>query len=72
MRWRERERSQNVLEAVNTTAVGDDRIQMKSRGSVAPDASTHRTSEQRKSWFPNGLRTGGLARGPIVFWSLAR
>lgn len=63
----------DVEEAVNAAAaVGDDRIQMKSRGYVVPDAFTHGTSEQRKSWFLKGFRTGDLAQGQIDFRSSAR
>lgn len=60
----------DVEEAVNAAAaVGDDRIQMKSRGYVVPDAFTHGTSEQRKGWFLKGFRTGDLAQGQIDFRS---
>lgn len=54
----------DVEEAVNAaSAVGDDRIQMKSQGYVVPDAFTHGTSEQRKAWFLKGFRTGSLEDG---------
>lgn len=54
----------DVDEAVNAAAaVGDDRIQMQSQGYVVPDAFTHGTSEQRKSWFMKGFRTGDLNEG---------
>jgi len=60
----------DVEEAVNAAAaVGDDRIQMKSRGYVVPDAFTHGTSEQRKGSFLKGFRTGDLAQGQIDFRS---
>jgi uncharacterized protein len=64
------DRTKNVLEegdleeAMNAaTAVGDDRIQMQSQGYVVPDAFTHGTSEQRKSWFLKGYKTGDLEQG---------
>ena len=44
-------------------AVGDDRIQMKSRGYVVPDAFTHGTAAQRKKWFLKGFRTGDINEG---------
>ena len=64
------QRTKNILEegdveeAVNAAAaVGDDRIQMQSQGYVVPDAFTHGTSEQRKSWLLKGFRTGDLNQG---------
>lgn len=64
------QRTKNILEegdvdeAVNAAAaVGDDRIQMQSQGYIVPDAFTHGTSEQRKSWFMKGFRTGDLSQG---------
>jgi uncharacterized protein len=51
-------------EALNAaSAVGDDRIQKSARGYVVPDSFTHGTSEQRKSWFSKGFRTGDLSEG---------
>jgi uncharacterized protein len=56
----------DIEEAINAAAaVGDDRIQMQSQGYVVPDAFTHGTSEQRKSWFTKGFRTGDLSQGNI-------
>ena len=39
-------------------AVGDDRIQMASRGYVSPESFTHGSSEQRTRWFRRGLEAG--------------
>jgi predicted metalloprotease len=39
-------------------AVGDDRLQRRSRGSVDPDSFTHGTSAQRKRWFSTGYDGG--------------
>ena len=41
-------------------AVGDDTIQMRSRGYVVPESFTHGTSEQRSEWFYKGFETGNL------------
>ena len=45
------------------SAVGDDRLQSKSRGYVVPDSFTHGTSEQRARWFRRGYETGDLSQG---------
>jgi predicted metalloprotease len=39
-------------------AIGDDRLQMRSRGYVVPESFTHGTSAQRVAWFRRGLQTG--------------
>jgi uncharacterized protein len=45
------------------SAVGDDRLQYRSRGYVVPDSFTHGTSEQRVRWFRRGYDTGDLRQG---------
>jgi uncharacterized protein len=45
------------------SAVGDDRLQYRSRGYVVPDSFTHGTSEQRVRWFRRGYETGDLRQG---------
>ena len=45
------------------TAIGDDRLQMQSRGYVTPDSFTHGTSEQRMRWFRKGFDTGDVNQG---------
>jgi predicted metalloprotease len=45
------------------SAIGDDKIQMKSQGYVVPDAFTHGSSEQRVRWFRKGLETGDVTQG---------
>jgi hypothetical protein len=40
------------------SAIGDDRLQMQSRGYVSPESFTHGSSEQRVHWFKQGLETG--------------
>ena len=39
-------------------AVGDDRLQRQSGGSVNPESFTHGTSEQRMTWFRRGFESG--------------
>lgn len=54
----------DIEEAMNAAqAVGDDRIQMQSRGYVVPDSFTHGTSEQRMTWFKRGFTTGNVNNG---------
>lgn len=51
----------DVEEALRAaSAIGDDRLQMQSRGYVVPDSFTHGTSEQRVRWFRQGFDTGDL------------
>jgi uncharacterized protein len=42
------------------SAVGDDRLQRRSGGTVLPDSFTHGTSEQRMRWFQRGYDAGSL------------
>ncbi|QLB14749.1 hypothetical protein A6B39_04415 [Mannheimia granulomatis] len=42
-------------------AVGDDRLQQKSRGYVVPDSFTHGSSAERLAWFRKGLSSGNPA-----------
>ena len=52
----------DLEEALNAaSAVGDDRIQLQSRGYVVPDSFTHGTSEQRSTWFYKGFKAGDLS-----------
>ena len=54
----------DVEEALNAaSAIGDDRLQRRSTGTVTPDSFTHGTSEQRVRWFRRGFETGDLSRG---------
>jgi predicted metalloprotease len=54
----------DIEEALNAAAaIGDDRLQGKSRGYVVPESFTHGTSEQRVKWFTRGLRTGDINEG---------
>jgi predicted metalloprotease len=42
------------------SAIGDDRLQMETRGYVAPDSFTHGSSEQRVRWFTQGIQSGDI------------
>jgi uncharacterized protein len=52
------------IEAALSTAsaIGDDRLQRRSQGTVVPDAFTHGTSDQRMRWFRIGFDTGDPAK----------
>ena len=52
----------DIEEALSTaTAIGDDRLQKQSTGTVVPDSFSHGSSEQRVRWFRRGF-DGGDAR----------
>ena len=54
----------DIEEGLNAaTAIGDDRLQMKSQGYTVPDAFNHGTSAQRMSWLKKGLLTGDMNNG---------
>lgn len=54
----------DIEEALNAAAaIGDDRLQKRSRGVVVPDSFTHGTSAQRARWFRKGLQTGDMSQG---------
>ena len=54
----------DVEEALRAaSAIGDDRLQMESRGYVVPESFTHGTSEQRLRWFRRGFETGDMSQG---------
>jgi predicted metalloprotease len=68
------QRTKNILESGDieeamraASAVGDDRLQRRARGYVAPDTFTHGTSQQRARWFRRGLQTGELSRRDDLF-----
>ena len=64
--WAHRaDRAKHIIEqgdieaAMNAaSAVGDDRLQRQSRGTVVPDSFTHGSSAQRVRWFKRGLESG--------------
>jgi predicted metalloprotease len=43
------------------SAIGDDRLQRRSKGYVVPDSFTHGSSVQRTRWFTTGLKSGDVA-----------
>jgi len=54
----------DIEEALNAAnAIGDDKLQMQSKGYIVPDAFTHGTSAQRISWFKKGFETGDIQQG---------
>lgn len=60
--------NQNVLdpgdidEALGAASmIGDDRLQMLSRGYVVPESFTHGSSEQRSRWFKTGFQAGAVS-----------
>ncbi len=54
----------DIEEALNAAnAIGDDRLQKQSSGTVMPDAFTHGTSAQRMYWFKKGFETGDISQG---------
>ncbi|MBM3341958.1 MAG: metalloprotease [Betaproteobacteria bacterium] len=51
----------DVEEALGAaSAIGDDRLQMQSRGYVTPESFNHGTSAQRVRWFKRGLEGGQI------------
>jgi len=49
----------DVEEGLNAAAaIGDDRLQKRSQGRVAPESFTHGSSAQRVSWFERGMDSG--------------
>lgn len=54
----------DLEEALNAaSAVGDDQIQMNTRGYVTPDSFTHGTSAQRLSSLKRGIENGDWTQG---------
>jgi hypothetical protein len=52
----------DVADALSAAAaVGDDRIQRMSRGSVSPETFTHGSAAQRTMWFKRGLQSGQIS-----------
>jgi predicted metalloprotease len=60
LNWLEPGDLEEALNAAN--AIGDDRLQKQSRGTVVPDSFTHGTSAQRVRWFRTGFDHGEPGR----------
>ncbi len=51
----------DIEKAIATAqAIGDDRLQQSSRGSIVPDSFTHGSSAQRVQWLQRGLKSGKI------------
>jgi len=66
--WGYSTQQRNILEAGDVdaglkaaAAVGDDRLQRMSRGTVNPESFTHGSSAQRMDWFQRGFQNGTIA-----------
>ena len=66
--WGHSTQQRNILEAGDVdeglkaaAAVGDDRLQRMSRGTVNPETFTHGSSAQRMQWFQRGFQDGTIA-----------
>ncbi len=52
---------QDIATAMHTAAqIGDDYLQRRARGTVAPETFTHGSSQQRMHWFARGLTSGDM------------
>jgi uncharacterized protein len=65
--WAHATKKRDLLEAGDieealgaAAAIGDDRLQKRSRGVVQPETFTHGTSQQRQRWFRRGFDSGRL------------
>jgi predicted metalloprotease len=65
--WAHSTQQRDLLEAGDidsavgaAAAVGDDRLQRRSSGTVSPDSWTHGSSEERVRWFRRGYDTGSI------------
>jgi predicted metalloprotease len=63
--WAHDAQARNLLEVGDieealtaAAAIGDDRLQRQSQGTVTPDSFTHGSSAQRVAWFRRGFETG--------------
>lgn len=66
--WAHSTNQRNILEEGDieeglraAAAIGDDTLQRKATGTIAPESWTHGSSEQRVRWFKRGFETGKVA-----------
>jgi predicted metalloprotease len=53
----------DIEEALKTaSAIGDDKLQQRSQGTVVPDSFTHGSAAQRVRWFKTGFETADPGR----------
>jgi predicted metalloprotease len=60
-KWRTIDQSDIDAALRTAAAIGDDRLQKQSQGTVVPESFTHGTSEQRKRWFLVGFKNGSIS-----------
>jgi uncharacterized protein len=60
-KWRTIDQSDIDAALRTAAAIGDDRLQKQSQGTVVPESFTHGTSEQRKRWFMTGFKSGSIS-----------
>jgi uncharacterized protein len=54
--------SGDIDEALNAaSAVGDDRLQMQTKGYVIPESFTHGSAAERSRWFRTGMDNGSVS-----------
>jgi uncharacterized protein len=51
----------------SANAIGDDRLQKRSKGWTSPESYTHGTSDQRTKWFKKGYETGDISKLDYFF-----
>jgi hypothetical protein len=60
-RWKSLEAGDIDAALQTAAAIGDDRLQKQTRGTIVPDSFTHGTSAQRQRWFSNGFKGGKVS-----------
>jgi uncharacterized protein len=60
-KWRTIDQSDIDAALRTAAAIGDDRLQKQTQGTVVPESFTHGTSEQRKRWFLTGFKSGSIS-----------